>query len=113
KPLVELLEAEAVPGQRRIAEVVALRAGRQDEVVVRNGTVVGQQATGGEIDACDRRLEEVRVRQRPDQLAHRSRDLTRVEKRGRDLIEQGREEVVIVAVDQQHLDRRLLQTPRE
>ena len=66
-------------GDRPVAEVVGLRARGQDEIVVRDRSVVRQQATGGEVDALDRRLEEVRVAQRADELAHWARDLTGVE----------------------------------
>src|SRR5260370_37621510 len=71
--------------------------------------MVGQQPALLEVGARDVREQEVRVAQGPDQLAHRSRDLTRVEHRRRDLVEQRREEVVVVAVDEQHVDRRPLQ----
>src|SRR5260370_24608816 len=73
--------------------------------------MLGQQAAPLEIDAGDVREQEARVAQRPDQLPHRSRDLTGVEHCRGDLVEQRREEVVVVAVDEQHVDRRPLQSP--
>src|SRR5258708_5201427 len=73
--------------------------------------MVGQQAAPLEIDARDVGEQEVRIAQGPDQLPHRSRDLTGVEHCRGDLVEQRREEVVVVAVDEQHVDRRPLQGP--
>ena len=99
-------------GERGAAEVVALRAGGEDEVVVRDRAMVGQQAAAVEINPRDRSQEKVRVAQRADELADRSSDLTRVEQRRRDLVEQRREEVVVVPVDEQHLHRGVLQRPR-
>jgi len=110
--LVELLEPQRVLGERRISKIVGLRARGQDEVVVRDRSVVRKQAPGCEVDPRDRRLEEVRVAQRADQLAHGTRDLTGVEQRRSHLVEQRREHVVVVAVDQQDVDWGSLQCPR-
>src|SRR6266852_778085 len=65
-----------------------------------------------EVGAGDLREEKVRVAQGPDQLAHRAGDLTGVENRRGDLVEERREQVVVVAVDEQHVDRRPFQRSR-
>src|SRR5260370_1123378 len=71
--------------------------------------MVGQQPAPLEVGAGEVGEQEVRVAQGPNQLPHRARGLTRVEHRRRDLVEQRREEVVVVAVDEEHVDRRPLQ----
>src|SRR5436305_1403507 len=61
EPLVQVLETQRVFGKGRISEVVGLGARRQDQVVVIDRTVVGQQTSRIEVDSSDRRLQELRV----------------------------------------------------
>src|SRR5438067_5278711 len=102
--LVQVLEAHGLLGEVEVAEVVALRTGGQDQVVVPERTVVCEHAPGLEVDAGDHSLQEVRVVNRAYELAHRTRDLTGIEQRSRDLVEQRREQVVVVAVDERDVD---------
>src|SRR5260370_27375206 len=71
--------------------------------------MVGQQPAPLEVGAGEVGEQEVRVAQGPNQLPPRPRAPTRVGNRRRDLVEQRREEVVVVAVDEEHVDRRPLQ----
>ena len=74
--------------------------------------MIGDEPAPIEVNSGDRSLSKVGVAQRPDQLSHRSRDLTRVEQRRGHLVEEGGEQVIVVAVDERHVDRRVLETPR-
>src|SRR6266851_2174872 len=74
--------------------------------------MVRQQLTLVEVGARDPCEQEVRVAQRPDQLPHRASNLAGVEDSRRDLVQERREEVVVVAVDEQHVDRRVFQASR-
>src|SRR6266568_1133385 len=109
---VEVLQSHRVLRQRSVAEVVGLRACGQDQVVVMDRSTVSHQMSANEVHAGDRSLAEVGVLQRPDQLPYGTRDLTGVEQRRRDLVEEWSEEVVVVAVDQQHVHGCVLERPR-
>ena len=74
--------------------------------------VIREQPAVLEVDTGDRRLQEVGVVQRADQLPDRARDLTRIQQRRGHLVQQRSEQVVVVAVDKQDVDRRVLQRPR-
>jgi len=104
EPFAELFQPHRVLGERPVAEVIALGAGGQHEVVVANRSVVGQQAAPVEVDAGDLGLAEVGVVQRADELAHGPRDLTGIQERACHLVEQRREQVVVVAVDDEDVD---------
>jgi len=100
-----------VPSQRRVAEVIALAACGQHEIVVWDLAPVSQQPAPVEVGADHLSLLEIDVRERLDQRANRSRYLARIEQGRRHLVEQGREQVVVVAVDDQHIDWRMTERP--
>src|SRR5260370_5195948 len=111
KAFIQQLQAECMPRQRRIAEEVALAAGRQNQVVVRQVAAIGLQDPVIQVDAGYFGLPEPNSGERPDQLADRPRDLARIEECRSHLVEQRREEVVVVAVARQDVHWRLLQGP--
>src|SRR5713101_788776 len=111
KAFIQQLQAECMPCQRRIAEEVALAAGRQHQVVVRQVAAIGLQDPVIQVDAGHLCLPEPNVAERPYQLPDRTRDLARIEECRSHLVEQRREQVVVVAVDQQHVHWCLLQSP--
>ncbi len=101
--LVEALQPQRVTGQRLVAEEVRLRAEGEDQEVVGQRPVVRQQEPPLQVGARHLGLPELDVAQRPSQLANRPRDLAGVEQRRRHLVQQRREEMEVVAVDQQHV----------
>src|SRR5712671_2010185 len=92
-------------------EEVRLAAGRQHENVVAHGTGAGLEPLRRQIDARHLDHPKVEVLLTAQNGAGRFRDLLGLEARGRDLIEQRLEEVVVVAIDEHDLDRRAAQRP--
>ena len=68
-------------------------------MVVGKRAVVRQQEALLKVGACDVREQEVSVRQWPDHRANRPGDLTWVEHCSRYLVEERREQVIVVAID--------------
>src|SRR5439155_19638600 len=61
--LVEVLQAKRMLRQRRVAEVVALRARREYEVVISDRTVVGDELVSIQVDSRDGSLPKISVGQ--------------------------------------------------
>ena len=106
----ERLERQCVLVHAGDAEVAADGAGGEDQVVVRDRVGVGDHdATLVEVDADDTHHLEVRVRLSPDHPADARRDVVGRDARGRNLVEQRREGVEVVLVDQGDVDRALVE----
>ena len=106
----ERLERQGVLAHAGDAEVAADRAGGEDQVVVRDRCAVGDHdAALVEVDADDTRHLEVRVRLSPDHAADARRDVVGRDTCGRNLVEQRREGVEVVLVDQGDVDRGLVE----
>jgi len=89
------------------------RAGRDDEEVVREGGAVAEaQPAGGGVDRLHLREHHPRVPLPGEDVADRGRDVGRVQGRRGDLVEQGLEQVMVLAVHHHHLDRRIRERPR-
>ena len=106
----ERLERQRVLVHAGDAEVAADRARREDQVVVRDRFAVGDHdPTLVEVDADDTRHLEVRVRLAPDHAADARRDVVGRHTCGRNLVEQRREGVEVVLVDEGDVDRGLVE----
>ncbi len=92
-------------------EEVRLATGRENENVVMHRTATGLEPLRREIDACHVHHAEVEVLLTAQNGARRFRDFLRLEARGRDLIQQRLEEVIIVAIDEHDLNRGTTQCP--
>ena len=68
-------------GERRVTEEIALAPGREHEVVVGDGSAIGAQDSVLHVDTQHLGLPELDVAQGPNQLAHRARDLARIQER--------------------------------
>jgi len=95
-----------------VTEVVIDGARCEHQVVVAHADAIGDDAAAREIDRVDLREHHPGVllvaQDGPDRLS----DVRRRERRGRDLVEQGLKEMVVVAVDDQHIGGRAGQRPR-
>ncbi len=92
-----------------MAEVVVDRPGCQHQVVVGHRETRGCQAVVRKIDAGHLGQHDARVGLGAQDGAHRLGDVRRGERGGGDLVKQWLEQVVVVAVDDQHLGRRAAQ----
>ena len=99
----EELRLQRVLRDARDAVVVRDAPGHQDEVVVPEGAVRGPHGLALEVHAFHLGLHEALAGVR-DRQPQRVRDRMRRELAGRDLIEERREQVVVVAVDEGELD---------
>ena len=92
------------------AEVAADGAGGEDQVVVRDRFGVSDHdASLVEVDTDDTHHLEVRVRLSPDHPADTRRDVVGRDACGRNLVEERREGVEVVLVDQGDVDRALVE----
>ena len=110
--LGDVLEAEAVLRHAFEAEIVRLTPDSEDQVVVRDRTVGRHDAIRGRLEAGDLGHAELGVGLASQNGADRAGDLLGLEPRGGDLVEQRLEQMVVVAVHQHHVDRRLTQCAR-
>jgi hypothetical protein len=83
----------------------------EDEVVVGQRAAVGLDSPAREIDAGDAPEAEVRVGLAVEDGAGRERDLTGIEQGRCHLVEERVEEVVVVLIDKENVDRGLPQPP--
>jgi hypothetical protein len=104
--LVEVFEADCVPGDVREAIVIGLRTTRHDKIVVPDGPRGGIESTLGKVDAFHLREAELEVplcaEDGPDGIG----DLARGQSSGRDLVQERLEEVIVAAIDQHDVDGR-------
>jgi len=89
-----------------VTEVVVDGARREHQVVVADGDAIGNDPSRREIDRLDLRQHHPRVLLIAQDGADRLGDIRRPEGRRRDLVEQGLKEMVVVAVDDQHVGGR-------
>ncbi len=98
--LAEILQSERVLRDRIVAVVVGRAAGREHELVVRQGRAVGEpHLLFGEVDVDHVALAVPDVGRVAEHLAHGCGDLGRVQQAARDLVQERREEVVVLPVD--------------
>ena len=103
--LVEGLHADGPLGQLRIAEIGVGAAGGQDERVVGDRVAAGHRHRPGlEVDAGHPGLAEPDVAGTAEHRPERIGDVGRVEQRGRHLVQQRREQVVVAGVEQEDVD---------
>ena len=99
--VIEAVERERVLRGARGAEEVRLRARREhDRVAGERPPVRGGHAACHGVQRLDRAQLDVDVRVVREHLAQREGDVARRQLRGRDLVQQGLELVVVVAVEQ-------------
>ncbi len=111
--VAERLERERRLRHGVVPEPVGLAPGREDEVVGRDlGAIARADRPPGEIDVRDERLPHAHVARVAEHGAERIRDVRRIEQRRRDLVEQRREGVVALPVDEQHVDVAAVELPR-
>ncbi len=106
-----VLEPEAVALQRVQPEEIRLAAGSEDQIVVCDRAGTRLEPARREIHAGHVEQAKIEVLLTAQNGACRFRDLLGFEARGRDLIEQRLEEVVVVAIDEHDLYRRATQRP--
>ncbi len=106
-------QPEGVLLDRRVAEVVSLAPGGNDQIVIRllAGFALAPDGHGvvHGVDGFDAAEQEAHVRSAVQDAAYRVGDLARLQAGGGDLVEQGGEQVEVLAVDQQDLDVRFRQ----
>jgi len=95
-----------------VTEVVIDGAWREHQVVIAQLAASGAQPPRRQIDLLDLREHHSRVPLVAQDRADRLRDVRRRERRGCHLVEQRLEEMVVVAVDDQHVSGRARQCPR-
>lgn len=95
-----------------MAEVGMGRAGRDNQVVVRYFPVTQDHFVRGRVDRCGLAEKHFDVRLAPQDAPNRARDVARIQCRGRDLVKQGLEQVMVSAIDQRDPDRGVAERPR-
>ena len=88
----------------RIAEEVRRRSRRDDELVIRDIAVVRLHDLLLRIKARDIAEAEINVVHMAEEIAHGICNLARRERRRRDLVKKRREQLIIVAVNQRHMN---------
>jgi hypothetical protein len=96
--IVDRLQAWSV-GRPIMPEIGVLGAGGDDEIVKRNATPFRDDLPASRIDIRDFREDHFRVLLPTENTARWRRDIARRQTRGRHLIQQRLEKVVIVAID--------------
>ncbi len=105
--LRQIFEVKAVPLDLIQAKKVGDRPGRDDQLVVGAAATVGDDQVVFAIDRLGRGELKVKIGLAAQELAHRLGDVRGIELGGGHLIQQRPEAMVVVAVEQQHLDRLL------
>ncbi len=109
--VVEALDDVAVPLDAVHAEEVGGGPGGQDQVIVAQRAGVGLHLAAVKVDAGDARHAEGDVRPVAHGGAHRVGNRLQLDAGGRDLIQQRLEQVVVVAVDEPHVEALVAQFP--
>ena len=92
-----------------MSKIGVLGAGRDDEMVVRDAATFREQFSARRVDARNFRQNDVGIALPMEDAADRRCDISGRQTRGRDLVEQRLEQVVIVTIDDRDIKRR----PRE
>src|SRR6266566_8536087 len=90
-----------------MSKIGMLGAGRDDEMVVRDAAAFREQFSARRVDARNFRQNDLGIALPMEDAADRRCDISRRQTRGRDLVEQRLEQVVIVAIDDGDIKRRL------
>jgi hypothetical protein len=107
-----VLEFKAVGGDFVQAEEIGCAARRNDQFVVGDFGLVGDHHPPLTIDRTHRCQPELHVAEAAHHRPHRLRDLLGFQSGGCHLVQQRPEAVVVVAIDQQHVHRRIAQSAR-
>ncbi len=94
-----------------VPEVVVDRTRREHQIVVADSGSGGAHLARGEVHCIHLREQHARVLLVAQDGADRLGDVRRGERRGGDLVEQGLQEVIVVAVDDEHVGGRAAQRP--
>ncbi len=108
---VDVLERVAVLRQRLDAKEVAVAARRQDEVVVADFAALDLEAAPGRIYSAHSPQAELDVGIAVQDAPHRVGDLAWLQTGSGHLIQQRLEQMVVVLVDQQHIQRLAAELP--
>ena len=103
--LFERSEREGMRSRPRDSEEVGRAAGGQDLEIVGEHLAVGLHHLGGEVHPLHIRHDELDVAPLSEDAPHRIGDVLGLQLRGGHLVEQREEGVVVVAVQQQNVDR--------
>jgi hypothetical protein len=106
--LERVLERLEARGQRLpvvVAEVGVTRPRGQDQAVVGELAVGQREAARGQVHGAHLRQQDRHVGRPAQDRAERGRDVGGVQRRGRHLVEQGLEEVVVATVQERHPHR--------
>ena len=82
-----------------------MSAGRQDQVVVGDGLIVHEHKPLLYIHACHLPQHHFRVFLLPEYAADGCADISRGDPGGRDLVQEGLKQVMVIAVNHCHMDR--------
>ncbi len=103
----QILQTDRVAFHRSHAEVVRHRPRRDHEVVVWYAAHIRDHAAGVEIDACHLGEQEAYVARAAEDGPHRLCDVICCQTGGCDLVQQRHERVMVVPVDDEHIDGRV------
>src|SRR5579862_6685753 len=95
-----------------MTEIVVHSPGSEDEVVVRDRVLTCVDATAVGIYPRDLGEHDQRVSLTPEDQPDWLGNVRRAKRGGSDLVQKGLKQMVVVAVDQQHIDGRVLQGAR-
>ena len=95
-----------------VAEVRMRRAGRNDQIVVRHFAIEQMHDLLPCVDRRGLAKKHRRIELAPQNSPYRCCDITRIQRRGRDLVEQRLKQVMVAAIDHRHPNRRSLERPR-
>ena len=104
--VLQVLHRERSLGDGLVTEIGGGAAARQDQVVVAQGPAVGPHRLPLEVHGLDLPEPELGIADPAEDAPHRVRDVRAVHGRGGHLVEQGREQVVVVPVDNDGPHRR-------
>ena len=105
--IVDALQPRGVFAPFVVAEIGVLRAGRDDELVEGDAPSLGDDLLAADVDAGDFGEHHRRIGLPAEDLADRRGDVGGRETGRRNLIEKRLEQMVVVAVDHDEVDRRL------
>ena len=112
KRILDRFESGRVALPCLMAEIGMRRAARDDQVVISDFAVTQDHLVRGRIDRFGLAENHFDVRLPPQDTSNRARDVTRIQRRGRDLVEQGLEQVMVSAIDEPNPDGCIAERPR-
>src|SRR6185295_2326129 len=110
--IVQRLETRCARLPLRVAEVRVRRAGGDDQIVVGERSMIGDDRLRRRIDRADIGQQHLDVPLVAQDPADRRRDVSRGQRRRRHLIEQRLKDMVVVSIEQRDLDRSIRQSSR-